>query len=590
MANITGTPRANRRAIAALTCRHSEIRSHARFVLLATAMFAPVILSTSAIAQTVPAQLPGSVEPGRRETAPPELPKPPVSLEWEIELPAGPEPPKSIANEKFKLQDLKINGVTVYSRDDLKDLFQEFIGKEITVAQFYGIARAIQGRYRADGYLLSFAYVPPQEVADGVFKVTIVEGFVEKVLIRNVDGALKETLERLLAPIAEARPLRGQVLERYMLLGNDLSGVKISSVLQPAKTTRGASELVVTAHHKPVDAQVSIDNRGSEFTGPWEGSATVGLNSLLGQGERLSVRGTTTANPRELKAVDLTYSHPIGSEGLLAGGTLSHSRARPGFTLQSLEVQTETTSAQISANYPVIRSREHTLRISGGLGLLNSKVDVLKAPFSRDRLRTARAGVSYNQAGFLGGGSGVSGTVIQGLPILAATEPDKETTSRADADNAYTKFTGEIVHRQPLIERLSALVSISGQYSRTSLPAAEEFSLGGARFGRAYNVGEFTGEHGVAASAEISYNVEIQNTVVNSLIPYIFFDAGKVWDKSSASSQGLSRSLSSAGTGVRVGLPFGANLRFEYAKPVTHRPSNKGDKVGRFFMFLSAQF
>jgi hemolysin activation/secretion protein len=502
-------------------------------------------------AQTPPTKLPGSVEPGRREAPAPE-PAAPPDLQWIIDLPPGVEPPESLAGEILRLEDLEFLGVTAYTRGDLLPLFEASLGRGITLREFYGISQAVQARYHQDGYLLSFTYVPPQAVSDGVFTIAVVEGYVDRVAVLDVEGRLKTTLARLLAPISESRPLRADTLERYMLLANDLSGIRLTGVLQPSVAAHGATELVVKVDHTPLDAAAEINNRGSEFTGPWQAQAGFTLNSLMGLGESFSADATVTADPAELATLDLNYIHPLGAEGLRFNGSVGYSKSEPGFTLEPFDVETDSLNITMGLSYPLVRSRKRNLTLHGEFGYLNTEVDLLGAEFNRDRLRTALAGLSYRQADFLNGTLNITGQVIQGLPILGATDPDQDATSRADAEPTYTKAVIDVVHSQALAERVALTVSVNAQYAFAPLPAAEEFALGGERFGRAYNPGEITGEHGIAVSAELGYDLPVEIEYVERVRPYLFYDFGKAWDQDTASSDGLVQSLSSAGLGLRA--------------------------------------
>jgi hemolysin activation/secretion protein len=158
--------------------------------------------------------------------------------------------------------------------------------------------------------------------------------------------------------------------------------------------------------------------------------------------------------------------------------------------------------------------------------------------------------------------------------------------SRADANPWFNKVTLDMVHAQPLFAGLNLRLSAKGQYARAPTPASEEFSVGGADYGRAYNSGEATGEDGVAASAELTYMPGWKIPMVNRLQPYGFYDFGKAWDRRSDSSTGLAQSLSSAGFGIRSYLINGLTFRLEYAYPLTKQPSNQTDgKNGRVFFF-----
>jgi hemolysin activation/secretion protein len=544
-----------------------------------------------ATAQAPPSKLPGAAEPGRQTPPSPQLPAGPVKLKWTIDLPAGGKVPKALADETLTLKDIVFDGLTVYRREDLLGLFQNYLGKTITFAEFYGIAGAIQTRYHRDGYLLSFAYVPPQTVENDVYTIAVVEGFVDKVVVEGVGESLKRRLTALMAPISRSRPLKTDVLERYLLLGNDLAGIAMTGVLQPSKQVRGASELVVKATHDPFDASVALNNRGSEFAGPGQATVRAGVNSLLGQGERIGVNATVTQETRELRSAGLEYGQPIGTEGMRLKATAALTRSRPGFTLQTFGVITTSANASIDLSYPLIRTRARSLTLSGGLSLLNTNVHLLGENFRRDKIRSARAGLSYSHSGFLGGNSGATLSAVQGLPLLDHSDPDEQTMSRADAEPAFTKLTLGVVHTQPLPAGFDLNLNASGQYSLSALAASEEFAVGGAAYGRAYNGGEITGEHGAALALELGYEIPYRDTYIRRAKPYIFYDVGKTWDKATPSATGINQSLASGGVGIRVNLPKGATFDLEYARPLTRKPSNQStDRYGRLFVFLGFKF
>lgn len=559
-----------------------KLRRH--LIIAALACF-PVAFGHGA-AQAQLQQLPGAAEPGRPEPPALEVPVAPAELEWSVELPPGAEPPESLKAEKLTLNDLIVDGSTVYQREDLLDLFEPFLGKEITFEQFYGIARAIQLRYREDGYILSFAYVPPQTVENGVFHIAVVEGFVERVVIADIDGAMAKTLQRQLAPIVRSKPLNVRTLERYLLLANDLAGIKVTGVLRPSRSTRGATVLVIKARRKPIDASATFDNRGSEFAGPLSTSYDLSANSLIGTGERISLGLSESSAFSESTSIVGGYAQPIGAEGLRIGLVAEYSESKPGFTLDQFNVETETIDLTADLSYPVIRSREENLSVGIGVTYRDTAVDLLGGRFNRDRIRLARANLTYNNVGFLGGSSSAAVALSQAFPIFDATDPDKDPMSRKDANPYFGKATLDLVHAQPLAKGLALRLRVSGQVARTPTTASEEFSIGGADYGRAYNSGEATGEDGIAGSAELSYTPDLKVPYIRRLQPYGFYDIGKAWDRKSNTSAGLSQSLSSVGIGIRVFALFGLNFRLEYAYPLTKHPSNQNNgKKGRVFFF-----
>ena len=544
----------------------------------------------SAVRPAAAQQIPGPVEPGRPEAPAPPLPKKPVQLDWTVILPGGADVPSGLAAEKIDFADLKLTGVTVYEHADLLDLFAQYQGQVITFGEIYGIARAIQARYQGDGYLLSFAYVPPQRVKDGIYTIAVVEGFVDRIIVEDVDGRLKRTIERQMAPIAEDRPLRIEVLERYMLLTNDLSGVTASSVLQPAEGTPGAADLVVKVTRVPLDAGLAFDNRGSKFGGPWRVAADTGVNSILGLGERLFADASITPFERkEEKSAGLGFLQPLGDEGIRVRVHGGYTKSKPGFTLRPLDVETTGINADLDVSYPIIRSRTRNLTLSAGLSLRNTKVDLAGVNFTRDRLRTFRAAATLSQYGFLNGATGGRVQFTQGLPVLGATDSDDD-MSRADAVRTFSKVDISLVRAQPLFAGLTLTASLIGQYSFDPLAASEEFAAGGPRFGRAYDLAEVTGEHGLAGALELSYALYPDTPYIEAISPYVFYDIGKVWDEKTNDSPGQGESLASTGIGIKVSLIHAINLSLEYARPLTRTPLSDTGPPGRVFFFLTAGF
>lgn len=563
-------------------------------LVLAAGLAQPVAV---ALAQDLPRQLPGPAVPGRREDLPPPIQAPIPGDAFVLRLPPAATPPPEVASQPLMVADIRLTGVTVYGPGELRPLFASLLNRQITVGAFYDIAAAIQARYRQDGYLLSFALVPPQTVEDGIFTIAVVEGYVDKVIVEGIEGRLAATLQRTVEPISRSRPLRVGDLERHLLLANDLAGIAVTSVLRPSAGIRGASELVVRPVYAPVEGGLQLDNRGSEYAGPVEGSANIVFNSLLGLGEALALQVTTARPTRELKALAVNYTHPLGTDGLRVWFSLNYSLAEPGSTLQAFDVKTHSLRAELHMSYPVIRTRRESLYLDLGVGTVEADVDVLGQRFSKDRLREALAGVTYLRNGILGGLSGARLQMIQGLPLFGASDPDSDDTSRADAQPDFTKLTLDITHLQPLFAGFGLTVGARGQFAPRPVPAQEEFALGRSRFGRAYDGGEVTGDRGVAVSLELGHDLPLGGgpadagtALIRRVRPYIYYDAGKAWDIRSGSSVGLAQSLASAGFGLRLQTAYGGELAVEYARPLTRTPTETGDRNGQILFAFEVDF
>jgi len=292
----------------------------------------------------------------------------------------------------------------------------------------------------------------------------------------------------------------------------------------------------------------------------------------------------------ELRSGNLSYSQRIGDDGMRLTAAFGLTRSRPGFTLSQFDTKTQSETADIDVTYPVILQRSHSLTAGLGFSYLNTEVELLGDQFSRDRIRTASAVVNFTQTGFLGGRNGGTLKLTQGLPFFAASDPDEHETSRSDSEPDFTTLSLDLVHARRLGNRFDLVGKASGQYSLIPLPASQEFSLGGASYGRAFNSGELTGEHGASASAEIGYDWKMGLPQVGRSRPYVFLDYGVAWDEETSSSTGSRLALGSTGLGIQLSMFGWSDIRMEYDVPLVRTPENEGDRNGRFFVFMNGQF
>src|ERR1019366_138085 len=123
------------------------------------------------------------------------------------------------------------------------------------LATVYSIAQALTAKYGNDGYVLSRAVVPPQNLdpTNAVVTIQVVEGYVDKVEWPSSLSRNDDFFSDYGARITAERPANIKTIERYLLLAGDLPGISVSSRFQGSADNVGASTLVVQATTKPID-------------------------------------------------------------------------------------------------------------------------------------------------------------------------------------------------------------------------------------------------------------------------------------------------------------------------------------------------
>lgn len=528
-------------------------------------------LGGEAWSQAVPAPVaPGRVEQPLqpRPSVPPTGGAPSVPT-----IPSGGEMPAGAESVHFVLRGVQISGATVYPAGTFEGLYADLVGKDVTLAQVYSVAQAITARYRADGYILSQAVLPAQQIATGTVQIRIVEGFVDKVVVKDETTGASDVnrgvLDRMAQKISGVRPLTAKALERYMLLINDLPGVQARSFLSPSTTTPGGADLTIVLNEKKYDGYATFDNLGSQFVGPLEFSVAGNLDNAIGIYERTGLRYVGTFRFSELKYIEATHQEQLGSEGMHLDFTYFHSDSQPNHKPLVIKTDSLNDTGIVALTYPVIRSRSENLNLRARFDYGN--IDVKTASFltTQDRLRVLRLSGAYNKVDTILGPPAVNLATIelgQGLPFADASDKDP-TSSNARAPSSFTKINVELQRQQSIVGNWSVLLAVEGQAAFDDLLSEEKLGLGGPLYGRGYDPSQIIGDEGVAGKVELQYGRELGLQWFKDYQAYAFFDGGYVHDLHKVVQQ--NHHLMTTGVGLRSNFTERLSGFVQVAKQLT---------------------
>jgi hemolysin activation/secretion protein len=521
--------------------------------------------------QTQTTQTPSPFPPG---FVPPsqERPQPTVptgTFDFSIETPRRSPVPRAVDELRFQLKEINIVGATVFSPDELRPLYGGLIGKEVSLSDILNVAEAIEGKYRERGFIISRAYVPPQRVGNGVFTINVVEGYVSAVALEGGDPGVRNLIQAYIGPVTQSRPLVLEPMERGLLLANDLPGITAAGLLRPSPDTPGASDLVVNVTQTPLTGGINTDNRGSKFTERWTVGGDVEWNSPLGDGDQVSANIQSAPDPEVRIQGTARYQHPIGTSGLTGSIYVTVSKGAPTASLGQFNITTDSLAAGPRLSYPLIRTRAQSLTLEGGITYQDAEVHsgTPAAQISHDHWRVFDAALTYTQSGFWNGNTSATFDVAQGIPGLGATENNSPSLSRPGAHTDFTKVTGTVKRVQVIWGPVNVALTAQGQYAFAPLVAGEQISFGGYQIGRGYDPSALSGDHGAGGSVELRYDARIDQYFIQTVEPYIFYDAAKIWNRLGGNGSG--QALHSTGAGIRVGLEHGISAGVEYARTLS---------------------
>ncbi|WP_088507529.1 ShlB/FhaC/HecB family hemolysin secretion/activation protein [Burkholderia ubonensis] len=436
------------------------------------------------------------------ETPRPSLPSTPAPA-LDIAKPEQALEPPVDAGPVVHVSAFTLGGNRVFDSDTLLPLLADLAGRDLSFVDLQQAAERITTYYRERGYVLARAYLPHQEIDNGVVRIDVVEGWYGKVELNNRSRVLDVALRQPLAGIRPNGIVRGADLERSLVLLNDLAGVTARGTLRPGEQA-GTTDLVVDVDKGPfASGALEFDNYGDASTGRYRLGASVNVNSPLRLGDQLSLRGLVSNEwQRYYRAA---YQVPVGPLSTRVGIAYSEMRYRLAGELSDLEFHGRASVQSVFVAQPLARGRN--LNITAQIQYENKNLHNTYGLF--DLQTDKNVGLwSFSLSGsgedhWLGGGrSGLS--VILGVGRLRSNDP-LEANYYTKAIGSFTKLNVSAVRVQSLGRRFQLYAQFNAQLASCNVDSSEKFSLGGPYGVRAYALGAGSGDQGWQASAELRY-------------------------------------------------------------------------------------
>jgi hemolysin activation/secretion protein len=514
---------------------------------------------------------------GQGSTARPRLPSP------QFARPEG----QGNSRPLFVLRYVSISGAVAVPQERLAETYQSYIGKKVSQADLAAIAAAVSDVYRAAGFHLSRAIVPPQDIQGGQLRIQVIEGSITELALKGDDAGQFGVRPMLDAVLAE-RPSRLATLERQLLLINGRPGMRIEdTAIEEIGTASGDFRLILSLKTWHVFTSFGVDNLGSSSVGPWQSYGTAAFNSYLAPGDSLVFNlSTTPGDPRQLAFGRLSYDVPVGTDGARIGASGYYSEVWPGDYRHLYSDNIKTESFEIHGSIVPLQSQKSSLTLTAAAGFTNATENDVFGPIYADRIRTASFTSDYRLQDNFGGTNYLTVNYRQGLDILGASHRDDDYLSRDGASGKFSALNFWFTRYQTLTDAWSLKFAAAGQTASGPLFTSQQFYLGGVAFGRGYGSAEVSGDNGLAGSAELRFDQKLNLRYLSGYQLYAFVDSGVAWNDGYRLSDGLS--LTSAGGGVRFFLADGLQADIGAAAPLTYRSPDNPTRGARVLFSLTS--
>jgi hemolysin activation/secretion protein len=436
------------------------------------------------------------------------------------------------------LKNVVFEGNTVLSAEVLQQLVAPSLGVSLDLAGLRGVAERVSERYRSSGYPFARAFLPPQDLQEGVLRIQVLEGQYGQVQALSDEAALAQQAQAWLAPLASGSVIESSALERATLLMDDLPGIRTAPVIKPGQTVGTGDLDVRVTRSEPFDGSVGIDNHGNRYTGYHRVRANANINSPFVLGDQISIQGLVS--DQDLWLGSLAYSAPLGASGLRGTLSYAHTDYEIGKELSDSNAKGTAKVKSAGLSYPWVRSQKTNLNLQATLQQKRFK-DEVGGQINKKRSDVVPIALQFDRRDTWGGGGITFGSVswTNGRLKLAPGAQDDNNTR-----GTFNKFNLDVVRLQALAPSWSLYARLSAQQADKNLDSSETLSIAGPAAVRAYPVGEqqASGDEGWLTQLEVRYSM-------GELAPYAFYDHGRV--RVNAKSASPNRELAGYGAGLR---------------------------------------
>ena len=505
------------------------------------------------------------------------------------------------SNPHLLVNAIAFNGNTAVTTPQLMAIAAPFLGHSLADVDLQGLLQRLTDVYLQAGFSTSRAILPDQEARDGILRITIVEGFLEQIVVsgtRAIDPAY--IAARLQTGLTA--PLNLAVLNANLRLLMQERGIaNISAELAPGRKPGGALLKVAVEEAAIYTAGLRVANDRAPVVGGIHGVLDASTRNLFKRGDEIDLALGLASGLRDL---DVRVSVPWSTSG-------------PEFSVRYFRA----TSELVEEQFDVFGAKTHSSALDIGVSQL-----LWRRPHGRLKLSASVVGKQSESSlngqlfSFSPGVENGKATVrLVRLALQWQQQFAQDSFSARVAWSAGIGALGATTHNDGLPDSRFHSVFLQLQWLHTLGPRAgslylrgeaqltsdgllplEKFSLGGSNSVRGYRRSRFVRDEGWAAALE--YRLPLLRLPIAGLSrrpadgqisAVLFVDAGRAWNhgRDDFNQFDPSTTLLAAGPGLRwdIGTDTAAEIMWGGLRRHIANTGSDVQDLGVHFMVTARQ-
>ncbi|MDD5085081.1 MAG: ShlB/FhaC/HecB family hemolysin secretion/activation protein [Candidatus Omnitrophica bacterium] len=501
--------------------------------------------------------------------------KKPKAPEIEVEEPTA--PPSAEETIVFTLSDITVTDCTVFKPEELRPLYESYLGKQVSFKEIQEIADKIKAKYHEKGYLTTIAYIPEQEIKEGKVEIKVAEGRMGELKIDGNKSFSTSQLERYFHT-KKNEILNIKKLQRDILRLNQNPDLEIKSIISAGKEPGTSDVTLKVTERFPYHVGGGFDNQGTRLSG--KPRALITFRSTNVTGHMDSLYANTLFAARSF-GESVMYSLPVNTYGTRIGFNFAYFKSKLGAEYKQYNIKGNTTIYTPHIQQEIYLSEDMQVDSDFGLEIKCIRKRIEGNLTASDQLRQPYFSFDITKLDRLfGGGQTTYSPLFKfGVPhFLGGSKHNHPTSSRPGTGGFFFKYEHSLRRMQRMPFESYAILRSALQLTSHTLTPSEQFSLGGANYIRGYPEGDYLADEGASLNADWLFPMYLfpkewklpysDTPLRNQVEPVLFMDIGGGRMKNVVAGEHRVRFLMGLGGGFRVRIARNIFARFEWADRV----------------------
>jgi hemolysin activation/secretion protein len=484
--------------------------------------------------------------------------------------------------ESFEVSEYRVLGNSKLEARDIERLLYPLLGPGKTITDVEVARASLEVLYRDHGYGTIFVDIPEQKVDDGVVRLRVTEGKLDRIRISGARYYSNRQIRESVPSLQTDAVVHLPTLQSELVALNQQSPDRLVTPVLRGGASPGSVDIELKVKDSlPVHGAVEVNDRYTANTTHTRLSLTASYDNLFQRFHSVALQYQGSPEDfSEVRLLSATYSMPVPGNHVLAlyaVDTNSDFAAAGSTNTLGILGTGRIYGGRLVLRLPSTPAASQSLTLGADY---KNFVDSIQLPGgTTDRTPMKYLGWSAGYGGqWLG--DAADGTAAWRMQANASlnfgvrglvNDPAEFDYKRFNARANYMHLRTDASFEKPLSMRGSLLLRMAGQWTADPLISNEQFAIGGGDSVRGYLESERLGDRGLSGSLELRTQIPQKLPWSSQLQLLGFYDAGYVGILDALEdAQGRTinhYALASAGIGLRLQTGFGLTSAIDWAWP-----------------------